>query len=210
MDLTQLLSRRAVEGLDIQKGIALYDGRISVYMEVLVAFYEQGPRQIAAMRTALSAGDFARYGIETHALKSAARGIGAVMLGDLAAESDAARKLGDTDAMKKKSGRLLRRYKALIDALSGLGLSDTEGAGEKAGRIEAEEMRGRLEEASARAEGYDLSAVSDTLRDLLRYEMDAAITASLRSVLSLSLQFQYEETEQALREIIQQLTDGEV
>jgi HPt (histidine-containing phosphotransfer) domain-containing protein len=207
MDLAHLLSRKAVEGLDIQKGIALYDGRISVYMEVLEAFHEQGLRQITAMRDALKAGDFMRYGIETHALKTAARGIGAIMLGELAAESDAAGKRGDREAVQKRSGRLLRRYKALIDALTTIGLGSQNGVmAERVGRIHASDLRRRLDAAVRSAANYDLTPVNETLRDLLRYELDAPVEEKLRFALSMSLQFQYEETEGTLRDVVKNLT----
>ena len=208
MDLSQLLSRKAVEGLDIQKGIALYDGHISVYMEVLMAFYEQGPRQITAMQTALNAEDYVRYGIEAHALKSAARGIGAILLGEMAAESDGANKRGEMDVVKKRSGRLLRRYKALIDALTAIGLANAYDTGEKLGRIGTASLRDRLEEAAGQAADYDLTPVSATLRELLRHELDAPVATGLRAALSMSVQFQYEETEEALRNICEQLTAG--
>lgn len=204
MDLAQLLSGKAVDGLDIQKGIALYDGRISVYMEVLHAFYEQGPRQLTVMQEALKEHDFVRYGIETHALKSAAYGVGATMLGDLAAESYAAGKSGDPGAVQRKSGRLLRKYRSMIDALTISGLMKEENA-ESAGPISTEDLRLRLTEAADMAGGYDLSAADGVLRALLRHTLARPTESRIQAIQKMAVLLQYEETEEALRKLIAEL-----
>lgn len=202
MNRSGLLASARIEGLDIHKGLELYEGSVPVYLEVLRAFFIQGPRQIATMRDALELWDLPRYGIEAHALKSAARGLGAISLGALAAQQEAAGKGGNEEAVRQDAGRLLSDYQALLEALDASGLAREAIDPPDDTPVEPEALHKQIAFAAERAESYDLSALEETLRELLRHPLEPSLSRELRAVLDMSAQCLYEETQEALRALL--------
>lgn len=199
MDGTRELASVRIEGLDIGKGLELYEGDEQVYLEILHAFFAQGQRQLDVMRGALDGGDLPRYGIEAHALKSASRGLGAIDLSVMAAAQETAGKKGDEDAVRSGAGALLTAYRALLDAIEVSGLARVQTAPADDTPVEPDALREQLAYALEHAGSYDLPSVEETLRELLRHPLEPRLDEELRSVLELCGQFMYDEVETTLQ-----------
>lgn len=201
MDGTRGLASAQIEGLDIGKGLELYEGDEQVYIEVLHAFFAQGQRQIGVMRSALDGWDLPRYGIEAHALKSASRGLGAIELSVMAAAQEAAGKKDDEEAVRSGADALLASYQTLLDAVEASGLAREQTAPADHTPVESDALKERLAFALEHAGSYDLPSVEKTLRELLRHPLDSQLGEELRSVLDMCGQFMYDEVETALQEL---------
>lgn len=70
------------KGIDVQAGIELCGGEES-YLEVLKAFVTNAPVQQRNLSQSLKLGDYRRYTVSVHALKSAAASIGALKLSEI-------------------------------------------------------------------------------------------------------------------------------
>ncbi len=99
-------------GIDAQRGMG-YCGTAGLYRKTLLLFRDQLPGRVERLRTALEVGAWEDYTVEVHALKSAARWVGAMDLGDQAQALELAAKAGET-------GRLADETPALAEACEAL------------------------------------------------------------------------------------------
>ena len=107
-------------GVDAQRGMG-YCGTAALYRKTLLLFRDQLPGRGERLRTTLEAGDWAGYTVEVHALKSAARWVGAMDLGAQAEALELAAKAGETARLQRETPALLEACGALEKALGDVG-----------------------------------------------------------------------------------------
>lgn len=90
-----------------------YLGTLTTYAETVTAAADEA-------ESLLKSGDIKNATVKIHALKSTSRVIGAMELGALAEELEAAGNAGDTDDLNERSGELFYRCRALGEKLSPL------------------------------------------------------------------------------------------
>ena len=105
-----------IPGLDTEKGMA-FCGTADIYRETLSMFASQLPERIERLRTFLNGEDRESYVIEVHSLKSAARWVGALDIGDWAEKLELAGKAGNWQEVTENTPDLLVRCEALEEAL---------------------------------------------------------------------------------------------
>lgn len=103
-------------GVEVQQGMN-YCGTAALYRKTLLLFRDQLPGRVARLRTALEAEDWADYTVEVHALKSAARWVGAMDLGAQAEALELAAKAGETARLGAETPALLEACGALEEVL---------------------------------------------------------------------------------------------
>lgn len=86
--------------MDVSVLEALVGNDPAVIDEFLRDFRASSARIAADLRAASQAGEAATAGAAAHKLKSSARSVGALVLGDLCAEMEKAGKAGDLEAVK--------------------------------------------------------------------------------------------------------------
>lgn len=95
-----------------------YCGTGQVYRKTLFLFREQIPGRLRRIRQAWDEGRWEDYVIEVHSLKSAARWIGAMDLGDQAEALEMAGRSEDLETIASDTPALLSRCQALNETLS--------------------------------------------------------------------------------------------
>lgn len=108
-----------LKGVDVAQGMR-YCGTAEVYRKTLYLFREQIPGKIRRIQETFQAGTWEDYAIEVHGLKSGARWIGAMALGDQAERLEMAARSGDLEQVAEETPVLLEDYQALQTALAGL------------------------------------------------------------------------------------------
>lgn len=103
-------------GVEVQQGMN-YCGTAALYRKTLLLFRDQLPGRVARLRAALEAEDWADYTVEVHALKSAARWVGAMDLGAQAEALELAAKAGETARLGAETPALLEACGALEEVL---------------------------------------------------------------------------------------------
>ncbi len=97
-----LISSLTSQGLiDTEAGLKHCDGE-DMYVEVLKSFFESMDETKGALNGFAESGDLKNYGIRIHSVKSTAKTIGALSLGDSAKELELAAKNGDAELVRKK------------------------------------------------------------------------------------------------------------
>ena len=107
-------------------GIAVHDGLFNVggslpaYRNVLAVFAGDMRRQIPLIQEHLAQGNLTQYTILVHAVKGAARGVGAHALSALAAELEEAGRNQDLPAIQAKNDGFLQDLAALAEDIAAL------------------------------------------------------------------------------------------
>lgn len=109
----------SIPGVDTQRGMS-YCGTEQVYRKTLLMFRDQIPGKLRRIDQTFREGIWEDYAIEVHSLKSAARWIGAMELGDRAERLELAARAGETGQIQEENTILLQQYQALGEALAGL------------------------------------------------------------------------------------------
>ncbi|MBP5249380.1 MAG: PocR ligand-binding domain-containing protein [Lachnospiraceae bacterium] len=95
--------------MDFKSAIKMV-GSESVLIKILEEYYKNIPDSAKAIKEAFETGDIKQYTILVHALKSSSRQVGAMVLGDMAAELEAAGKEEDLKTIKAKTPYLINKY----------------------------------------------------------------------------------------------------
>lgn len=103
-------------GIDVQAGIELCGGEES-YLEVLKAFAANAPVQRRNMSQCLKMGDYRRYTVSAHALKSAAASIGAFKLSETAKMHEETGSRGDIAYINEDFVNLIEEYGNIVKAI---------------------------------------------------------------------------------------------
>lgn len=104
------------KGIDVQAGIELCGGEES-YQEVLDAFVKNAPVQQRDLSLSLKQGDYERYTVLAHALKSAAASIGALKLSEIARMHEGAGNKGNILYINEDFVNLIEEYEEVIKAI---------------------------------------------------------------------------------------------
>ena len=108
-----------LKGVDVVQGIS-FCGTAEIYRKTLVMFRDQVHGKVRRISQALEENRMEDYAIEVHSLKSGARWIGAMDLGDRAERLEMAARAGNRNQVEEDTPARLNQYQALGEALSGL------------------------------------------------------------------------------------------
>jgi len=107
----------AIEAINVSEGIKASGGE-ETYINVCSNFFDTAKSRIQMISDYYEDMDYDNYAIQTHALKSSARLIGAIELSELALEMEHAGKEKNEDKIKANTQRLLDMYKNIQSELS--------------------------------------------------------------------------------------------
>ena len=104
------------KGIDVQAGIELCGGEES-YLEVLKAFVTNAPVQQRNLSQSLKLGDYRRYTVSVHALKSAAASIGALKLSEISRMHEEAGNKENIAYINEDFVNLIEEYGEIVKAI---------------------------------------------------------------------------------------------
>lgn len=162
-DFVQKLS--TVEGVFTDKGLE-YSGSLDLYKKVVTEFADTGAARADTIEGFFEQEDYRNYTIQVHALKSAARIIGATALSQLAAALEDAGNQEDTVRITNATPELLRRYRKLVTDLEGILDS-----GEDKPEIDSDSLKDALMSIKEMVEGFDFDSVDSVMEELKKYRM---------------------------------------
>ena len=110
---------RSSEEINVKQGVK-HCGDEEIYLETLTTYAESLGDNADSVDGFWRCGDIENFTIKVHALKSTSRVIGAMQLGDLAENLEAAGHIGDTAFITAHIDELLTRCRQLVEQLSPL------------------------------------------------------------------------------------------
>ncbi len=105
------------KGFDVDAGLEYSAGSEEFYFDMLASFVEEAEEKAGELDKAFHAKDWGEYRIRTHALKSAARMVGANRLSDLARTHETAAKEGWTEELTAGYRSLAVLYRTTVNNL---------------------------------------------------------------------------------------------
>ncbi len=158
-----------VDGITVDEGIR-NSGGVSNYLFSLHLFLDTIEDNAKVLRDAYEGGETRLYTIKVHALKSAARIIGAMPLSAKAADLEDAGNREDLDFITAHHDTLMAEYEAFKDKLAGLQEAEAESDQDKE-MIPEEELHGAYEALSDVIPQMDYDSVEMILEQLGEYRL---------------------------------------
>ena len=116
-EIRNRLNTYYIDGIDLVKGLARYEGKETIYVPLLRSFVRHSPLMLNDLREPTSE-NLANYAIRVHGLKGAAAGICADKVAALALELEMAAKKPDLDLVLSKNEGLMGTAETLIREIS--------------------------------------------------------------------------------------------
>ncbi|MDR3119974.1 MAG: response regulator [Clostridiales bacterium] len=178
-----------IPGISVKVGLRNLGGSAAAYRNILRDFCKDAEEQASRLESCFSSGDLSLYRTLVHALKGAARSIGATALGESAARQEDAARSGDREAVAGQHAKFLAELSLLTGAIgAALGGGGEDG---NAGFTETAVL-GELKAALSRMDIHTVnkllqkcvesplppperSAISEIERHILMFEYDEAI-----------------------------------
>ncbi|GHV45572.1 hypothetical protein AGMMS49546_31680 [Spirochaetia bacterium] len=107
-----------IPGIDTVQGMENTGGSLEGYRQILMVFCADAKERVPQIQSSLANGDYPRYTTMAHALKGAARTIGAMEFGNFAFRLEQAGKAHDQALMDAETDRLLEELRVLMDNIS--------------------------------------------------------------------------------------------
>lgn len=157
-----------IDALDVNSGL-IHCGSREAYMATLKMYFEAAPRNAEEIERYWSVRDIKNTTIKVHALKSTSRVIGALKLGDFAAQLEKAGDSGDTKTLEKELGELLSQYRELAEELEPLSNIKSNEDSDTRPLITEEDMKEAYTAILEFCASYDFDSVVNVVASLDEY-----------------------------------------
>ena len=105
-----------IPGIDVEKGLALYDDEEDIYLIVLKSYAANTPAVLDKIRS-VSQETLANYSISVHGIKGTSANIGAVKIQEAALELEKLSKAGDLDGVLAKNENFIKNVEDTIKGI---------------------------------------------------------------------------------------------
>jgi signal transduction histidine kinase/CheY-like chemotaxis protein len=161
-DNEELKVERVIPGVDIQHGIAMTGGTMTLYREVMGLFRKDGEERLPLLQTVPDLSSLPGFVTQVHALKSASASIGAAEISAKAKELEAAGKAGDMDFIREN---LPGFAKGLAELIGGIKAWESEQGASK-GEADHAEVTRLMQGLEAALETEDAGDIDRILEEL--------------------------------------------
>ncbi len=186
-----------IEGLDTKYALSIL-GSKSLFWEVLHDFYRVIEKKANTIKEKEEDADWPGYTVEVHALKSAARQIGALELSDLAAAMEEAGNARDIELIHEKTDSMLVMYRDFLTILDPY-VADEE-VDKPKGTIHKPALIKMFRALSTSVEELDMDGMEEIVRQISKYEYNEEQTELLRKLRDANDEFDIDTLNQTLAE----------
>ncbi|MDR2019680.1 MAG: response regulator [Treponema sp.] len=179
-----------IPGVDIRMGLRNVNGSVDVYLDILAEFCQNMEDLQIRMGNAREGGDAGLFADSLHALKGAARGVGALELGNFAEETEKAVRRGDKGIIEERIDVLLRDMQKLANSIR------TAAAAFRAGAKVQEPVdlsALQLETLKEALITMDITAANKLLAGYMSMPMDGGLRETVSEIERHVLMFEYDE-----------------
>jgi HPt (histidine-containing phosphotransfer) domain-containing protein len=178
-----------IAGVNSREGLQNIGGSLSDYISILSVFCKDAGERIGEIREAAETGDFTRYTILVHAMKSASRSIGAAGLGAEAERLEDAGNNRDVLAITNKTAGFLERLQTLTENITTVIARHNEAEETEDADLFTLKLH-TLKEALA---AFNIEAVNLFMKNCMNMPMSAKTRESMREIEQYILLFEYEK-----------------
>lgn len=186
-----------IKGLDTKAALNLV-GSDKLYWAILKDFYQAIEKKSMLIKESEMNEDWSRYTIEVHALKSAARQVGATELGEKAARLEQAGNEKDGTLIHKSTDEMLELYCQYIDILKPyFELKPKEGIVLK--NITTKVLLGFFNEIRLALEELEMDEVEQVIEQMSSYQYDGAYKEHFKMLKEKALEYDADGCEEIIR-----------
>jgi signal transduction histidine kinase/CheY-like chemotaxis protein len=175
-----------IPGVDLKTGVKNAGGSVSSYTNILSYFCRDLDERIPQIRQAAADSDLGFYTTMVHAIKGASRSIGAMALGDLAAELEAAGRGRHSDIIAAKTGAFLQKLQELVEYIR----RAVESQGEEEAPLDVSKLG--LEDLKDALIAMDTGAVNVLLSEFAALDLNRAARKYIADLENHILLFEYD------------------
>lgn len=188
-------------GIDTDSIIDMYTD-LSDYKEILRLYCLDSGRKRRELREFVENGDYKRYEIEVHALKSASANIGAMALSDLAKEHEMAAARGNEAFVRKNYEELLLIYTKQVEYIQKFLNENPPEDTEELPEISEEEFWQGVKDALGHLERFRSRESLRVVDELLKNRMDQKLRADLEEIQEQLRLYEDDRAEELFHELI--------
>jgi len=181
-----------IEGIDIKKSIAMLDGTLESYMQILATFYKDGVKKMEEIKKCLETDDYPLYTTYVHALKSASAIIGALDLSETAESLEMAGKQGDFIYINLRNPQFLMALEVLLNNINTVLFANKKK--EQKGSLDFEILKSELNKLKEAIDTFDSDAIDEATNSLQAFTQAEDVGKSVENILQKTLVGKYEET----------------
>jgi PAS domain S-box-containing protein len=187
-----------IKGLNTSKGIEISAGSLLNYTEALSTFLNDAAERAEQLRELSASGDMEGYTTCVHALKSAAKNIGAEELSQFAYELEYAAKQGDSAAIKQRNNEFLADLSVLLDRIK----AAVSASHDSSKPIDAELLKPQLMKLAGALEEMNAGAINSAINELHRNARGERLAEAVRSISAKVLMSEYGEAIELVRRLL--------
>jgi len=185
-----------ISGIDVALGLRNCGGDITVYLDILTDFCKDAEARMMKINEAYAQGDTKLYVTLVHALKGAARSIGAVETGEKASWLEKTAAKGQLAEVRGKTNDLHEHVQTLIKSVKTI----VEKHESKENLEDTEISALRLETLKTALEEMDIEAVNRILLVFTGLSLDKETKEKISEIEQLVLMFEYEKAIEKINE----------
>jgi len=188
--------RVEISGIDVALGLRNCGGDMTVYFDILLDFCKDAEARMVKINEAFAQGDKKLYVTLVHALKGAARSIGAIETGEKASLLEKTASSGQLAEVRGKTNDLQEHLQTLIKSV--MAIVDKH---EPKENLEDSEISAlRLETLKTALEEMDIEAVNRILLVFTGLSLDKETKEKISEIEQLVLMFEYEKAIEKINE----------
>jgi HPt (histidine-containing phosphotransfer) domain-containing protein len=196
-----LIAKIKINGLNIERGLAMSGGKKERYLKILSLFYKDGLEKIKEIKLCLETNNIQLYVVHVHALKSASAIIGAEKLSAEAEELETAGKHGNSAFIYSHSNTFIVEMEALIRDINAFLSEKTE----KKALIDKEALKTELLRLKTALNAFDFSEINTAVNYLQEFTQVAGIGDSISTILQNKMIGEYDEAVAIIDTLLQKL-----
>ncbi|MDR0554260.1 MAG: response regulator [Treponema sp.] len=186
-----------IPGVDVAAGLRNTGGVLAIYLDILTDFCRDTESRIPKISEALDTGNTKLYVTLVHAIKGAARSIGAAEAGEAAWWLEKAAEKEAPPLIKSKTAELIERLLELVGHIRNCLLQVQAG---KEGQSGLSSLR--LEDLKAALTAMDIESVNKMLLDYANLSLDAETKEFITALEDHILMFEYDEAVKKIEAVL--------
>jgi len=198
-------SRISIEGLDVDRGIALSGGTEKYYLETLAAFIDDVQERRNEIVQCLKDNNLPLYITHIHALKSASASIGAESLSEAAYALEMAAIRKDLHFISKNNNFFMMKIERILNSIINALMTYGRDGKEMNVEIDTGLFGAELLSLKAALEYLDIDGINQSIDTLLRTAQSEDVLAVVRNISKCILMVEYDEAEALIMSLLGKL-----
>lgn len=206
------IARVAMKGIDVETGLRCCGNDVNEYIEILKVVYLSGQQKAQELKQYAEEKNYEMYGIEAHALKSAAASIGAVKQSEIAREHEFAVKENRYHVIDNEYQMLVIAYQRMLYQIKNV-LKREEKRGvveEKKVLVEEYVWKREIKETVQAISNFEQKKAKELLEKILTYDLPNEVYNKVKNAQEKIKVYEDEEASKILEDIIKTVMIGDL